>query len=204
MPRRNKIIRIAVLDRHPAFRFGVDAFTKPERDIEVIGCAADTSELWPLLQRTDPDIVLIDHQPGRADRLALCLRIKARSRARIVLCTDEAEADLPILAKLAGADAAVDKAADPRHLLRAIRAVGAGEPALPPISPRAQARAGARLCGEDHPVYAMRLAGTDPADIAAYAGISVQELEPRLAAIMHALGPQKAESPITRFTRAAA
>src|SRR5215213_7035337 len=123
MPRRHPPTRVVVLDRHPAFRFGVDAYLKPERDIEVVGSAADTQELWPLLQRMDPDVVLVDHDADRPDRLALMMRIKARSRARVVIAANEPASDLPVLGALAGADAIVDKSADPRELLRAIRAV---------------------------------------------------------------------------------
>src|SRR5215218_919432 len=201
MPRRHPPIRIAVLDRHPAFRFGVDAYIKPEADIEVVGSAADTQELWPLLRRAEPDIVLVDHEPERPDRLALVMRIKARSGARVILAANEPADDLPVLAALAGADAIVDKSADPQELLRAIRAVAAAEPALPPATLRAQAVAGRRLGADDRPIFAMRLAGTAPADIAAFAGLTPAELEPRLAAIISALGPQ---SPVARFTRAAA
>jgi DNA-binding NarL/FixJ family response regulator len=201
MPRRALPTRLVVLDRHPAFRYGVDAYTKPERDIEVVGSAADTRELWPLLTRLDPDLVLVDYDAGRPDRLALAMRIKARFRARVVIAANEPEDELPVLAALTGVDAIVDKSGDPLELLQAIRSVAGAEPALPPVTMRAQALAGARLSEHDRPIFAMRLAGTAPADIAAFAGLRLEELEHRLGTILRALGPQ---SPRARFTRAAA
>jgi DNA-binding NarL/FixJ family response regulator len=203
MLRRTSLTRVAVLDRHPAFRFGVDAFLKPECDLELIGAAADTSELWPMLQRVDPDVVLVDHEPDRPDRLALCLRIKARTRAKIVLCANEPRDDLAVLAAVAGADAVVDKSADPRELLEVLRKLAAGEPALPTPTLRQQARAGTLVAPEDRPVFAMRLAGTAPAEIAGVGGFPTAELEPRLAAILVSLAARDA-SPAARFTRAAA
>jgi DNA-binding NarL/FixJ family response regulator len=203
MLRRTLLTRVAVLDRHPAFRFGVDAFLKPECDLELVGAAADTRELWPMLQRVDPDVLLVDHEPDRPDRLALCLRIKARTRAKIVLCANEPRDDLAVLAGVAGADAIVDKSADPRELLDTLRKLAAGEPALPTPTLRQQARAGTLVAAEDRPVFAMRLAGTAPAEIAGVGGFPAAELEPRLAAILVSLAARDA-SPAARFTRAAA
>jgi DNA-binding NarL/FixJ family response regulator len=197
--------RVVVLDRHPAFRLGVDAFLKAEPDIEPVGSAADTRDLWPLLKRIAPDVVLVDHQPDRPDRLALCLRIQARSRARVIICASDPEPDLIVPAALAGVDAIVDKADDPRALLAAIRSVAAGEPTRPHLTPQLQAAAAARLAPEDRAVFAMRLAGTDAGDIAAVAGFPVAEHDARLAMIIVALcrrDPEK--SPISRFTRTAA
>jgi DNA-binding NarL/FixJ family response regulator len=201
----DRVIRIVVLDRHPAFRFGVDAFLKAEPDLEPIGCAADTRDLWSLLKRLDPDIVLVDHQPDRPDRLALCLRIKARLRARIIRCAGDPEPDLIVSAALTGVDAIVEKADDPRALLATIRTVAAGEPARPHLTARLQAAAAARRAPGDRAVFAMRPAGTAPADIAAVAGFPAAEHDARLATIIAALCARDAdESPISRFTRAAA
>ena len=61
-----------------------------------------------------------------------------------------------LAAEIAGADGVIDKAADTRELLRAVR----GERVLPAVGLRERARAAARLDPRDRPIFAMRLAGT--------------------------------------------
>jgi hypothetical protein len=75
----------------------------------------------------------------------------------------------------------------------------------PDLAPRLQRAAAARLAPEDRAVFAMRLADTAPADIAAVCGFGVAELDARLASIIGVLTRRDADaSPISRFARAAA
>jgi len=176
------MIRVALLDRQPTVRTGVAAILMAEPDLELVGTAATQKELCALLSRTRPDVVLLDH------RLLLCLRIKARPGSpRVLICAADPGSETIVPATLAGADGIVDTAADVRDLLSAIRAVAAGERVVPRISPRLQAEAAARLEPRDRPIFAMRLAGTTPSDIAAVVGVGLRELEARTAAIVAAL-----------------
>jgi DNA-binding NarL/FixJ family response regulator len=75
------MIRVAVLDDHPAVRAGVQAILAPEPDLISVGSAANEEQVWPLLRRTRPDVIVLGfHHPGR-DGLALCLDIKPGPRA---------------------------------------------------------------------------------------------------------------------------
>src|SRR3712207_1371117 len=118
--RHRRLTRVVTLDRHPAFRFGVDALLKAEAGVDAVGGAATSAELWPLLRRVDPDVVLVDHDPGRSDRVVLSLRVRAGFRARVVLCATEPTPELRVVAELAGVDAIVDKADDPATLVAAV------------------------------------------------------------------------------------
>ena len=74
------MIRIAYLDDHPATRAGLEAILDPPVDLIPVGGAATEHELWPLLTRTRPDVLLVDyHHPGSDWRCA------APSRARCPL-----------------------------------------------------------------------------------------------------------------------
>src|SRR5690242_9062376 len=108
-PRR--ILRVAVLDDHAAVRAGVAAILDPEPDIMWVGSAADEEELWPLLRRTRPTVVVLDvHHPGQ-DGLALCLQIKRDPLApAVVLHSSAGTAELAVAAAVAGVDAVVSKA----------------------------------------------------------------------------------------------
>ena len=181
------MIRVAIVDRHPTVRAGLDAILGAQPDMVAVGGAADGRELWPLLHRARPDVVVLDASPGPA-ALALCLQITSRLLGpRVILFASEVTHDKLVPAALAGADAIADKASDVRELLQSIRTVARGEGALPRITPRLQTDAALRLEAEDHAIFAMRLAGTAPGDIAATIGLSAREVDVRSAAILAAL-----------------
>ena len=173
--------RVATLDHHVAVRTGVEAILHAQHDIEPVGSAGGAHELWPLLHRTRPDVVVLDS-------LELCLRVKARRLGPRVVVYSASGDDAVVAARLAEADAIVDKGADVRELLEAIRAVARGERALPKITRRLQVQAAERLAPRARAIFAMRLAGTPPGDIASTAGLSPRELVSRSAAIVAALG----------------
>ena len=173
------MIRIATMDRHPTVLAGVEAILRDRPGLEHVGSASDRYGLWPLLQRTHPDVILLEHSPG-GDGLELCLRLTERDLApRVVL--HGAGALVP--AAFAGADALLDKGAPVRELVEMLRAVGAGAHVMPPVSLQLRSRAAARLDGADRALFAMRMAGTSSPDIASVAGIHRSEVHGRLAAI---------------------
>jgi DNA-binding NarL/FixJ family response regulator len=182
------MIRIALLDDHPAVRAGLEAILERQPDLVLVGAAANDWELWPLLYRTRPDVVILDYDhPGR-DGVTLCLRIKATAPAPgVVLYSASAERELIVPATVAGADAIVDKASEAQELLGAVRTVARGESALPPISLRLKAETAAKLQPEDHAIFAMRLAGTPPGEIAHTLGLTAAQLAKRTAAIFRVL-----------------
>ena len=166
------MIRVAIHDQQPAMRAGLEAILRETTGIVPVGAAADRRELWPLLDRTDPDVVVIDE-------LRLCLPIRARHpRARVVIYSAQADAIVPAI--FAGADALVDKACATHELVAAIR----GERPLPPITPRMLRRAAERLDGTDRAILAMRLAGTPDAEIGEIVGMPREALAARCAAIV--------------------
>ena len=177
-PGARDMIRVAILDPHPAMRAGLEAILREAPGIVPVGAAADRHELWPLLYRTDPDVVLVD-------QVQLCLTVRGRgTRVRVSCCTRRALGfDAIVPAAFAGAAAIVDKASGTPELLAAIR----GERGLPTITPRLQRRAAERLGGTDRAIFAMRLAGTRDRDIAATVGMPRRELGGRIAAIVAAL-----------------
>jgi two-component system invasion response regulator UvrY len=181
--------RVAVLDRCPAVRAGATTILAACLDLAPAGAAPDEETLWPLLYRARPDVVLVEHRPEDGSGLATCLRITARPFGpRVVVWAADANADTVVPAALAGARAIVDKGCDERELLRAVRGVARGEQLLPPLTPALQAGAAAPLDAVDRAIFAMRLAGTRPRDIAAVVGLDPRALEARAAAIVTALG----------------
>lgn len=167
--------RVVVLDRHPAVRAGVRALLEAQRPALVpAGCVAEPRELLTLVYRADPDVAIVD-------RLEVIARINVEApRTRVVLYAAEPTPELLLAAEVAGADGVVDKAADPRELLRAVR----GERVLPDVPPPLRARAAERLDHRDRAIFAMRLAGTSPREIASVVGLTVAALNARVQAIV--------------------
>jgi DNA-binding NarL/FixJ family response regulator len=181
------MIRVAISDRQPAVRAGLDATLRAQAGFSAVGSAAGARELLALLYRTDPDVLVLDE-------LRLARRVKIESpRTRVVLYAASPTAELVLAAAVAGVDGVVDKAADTPELLDVLASVAAGEPALPAVGPRQRARAARRLDPRDRPIFAMRLAGTAPREIAAVVGLGVAALNTRIQAIV----AQLAAAPLT-------
>jgi DNA-binding NarL/FixJ family response regulator len=195
------MIRIATMDRHPTVLAGVDAILRDRPGLEHVGSASDRYGLWPLLQRTNPDVVLLEHSPG-GDGLELCLRLAGRDLApRVVLHGAGPDALVP--ATFAGADAVLDKTSPVRELIETLRAVAAGEHVMPDVALSLRSRAAEQLAGPDRAIFAMRMAGTSSPDIASVAGVRQCELHGRLASIAAQLGGHDAHAPDRRLRLAA-
>jgi DNA-binding NarL/FixJ family response regulator len=180
------MIRVAISDRHLAVRIGLDTLLRAEPGVAPVGTAAEAADLVALLYRTDPDVVVLDD-------VALARRMRAEApRARVLVYAAPVTPELVLAAAVAGADGVVDKAADVRELSDAIRLVAAGQRVLPAVGARAQAHAAKRLDPRDRPIFAMRLAGTSPREIAAVVGLGVAALNGRLQAIAAQLVPAPA------------
>jgi DNA-binding NarL/FixJ family response regulator len=182
------MIRVAVLDDHPAVRAGLEAILAAQPDVVPVGSASNEEQLWPLLGHTRPDVVVLDlHHPGR-DGLALCQEIKRRLHApAIVLYAATTPDPLVVAGIVAGADAVVGKSSSTGALLEAIREVARAPHPLTPISRRMTAGAAARLDPADHAILAMRLAGESGADIGTVLGMSASQIAERIRAIVAAL-----------------
>ena len=175
------MIRILNVDDHPAMRAGLSAVLRAEPGLVPLNAAASVSDLWPMLNRTKPDVVVLDyHLPGD-DGLILCRRIKRQLAApAVLLYSAYADASLMIPARLAGVDGLVSKAAPANELYDAIRRVARGERVLPPISRELLDAASAKLAPDELPILGMTLEDTRVSDIAAALGIDTTEVAHRI------------------------
>jgi DNA-binding NarL/FixJ family response regulator len=161
------MMRVAIVDPQPAVRAGLAMLLRTEPGLVPIGAASGAHEGLELVQRLHPDVVLLEHHLADGDGLSLCRRLKTLPAApSVVLYTAETDAALALLARVAGADGLVDKAAAPQELFEAIRVVGRGGSALPAVE-REQVDAAAHLIDpEDLALLAMLLDGTSAAEVA--------------------------------------
>jgi DNA-binding NarL/FixJ family response regulator len=119
------MIRVLVVDDHPVLRAGLEAVLRAEPGFRCVGAAASGDELWPLLRRTRPDVVVLDHRLGDADGVELCRQIRIEPQPPSVLLYTAAPSEaLRTQAQAAGAHDLVDKVVGVDVLFDAIRVAG--------------------------------------------------------------------------------
>ena len=183
-----RMIRVAIVDDHPAVRMGVYAALRSEPGLVPVGAAQMVEEVDPLLYRTRPDVVLLDYCLPRRDGLSLCREVKSGLCAPAVLIYSAyAGASMVVPAIVAGADGIVHKGSPTRLLFEAIRIVGRGGSVLPAVSADLLQVAGATLDAEDVPILDMLVARTPPGDIADSLGLSPIALRERVEAMLQRL-----------------
>ena len=133
------MIRVALVDDQALVRAGFAALLDAEDDIEVVGEAADGDEALLLLQRTQPDVVLMDIRMPRLDGIEATKRIAADATLAsvhvIILTTFELD-EYVFEGLRAGAAGFLVKDTDASELIRAIRVVAAGDALLSPTVTR--------------------------------------------------------------------
>jgi DNA-binding NarL/FixJ family response regulator len=162
------MIRVVVIDDHPALRAGLHTILDAEPGVVFAGESyGDEGSVWPLLTRTRPDLALLDYHLPRGDGLQLCYRIKQEIPApKVIVFSAYAGPALALPAALAKADGVLGKGVPARDLFEAIRLVERGERLLDPISQTVMQDAEQRLDSDDLPLVAMLLDGMPEREIA--------------------------------------
>jgi DNA-binding NarL/FixJ family response regulator len=149
-------IRVVLVDDHSIFRQGLGAMLGREPCLQVVGEAADPGAALSVIERTRPDVVLLDLKLSTAsesDGLALCAQISARSPgSRVLVLTTFVEEWLVLEAIKQGAKGYVVKDVELTELVRAIRAVHRGESAFDSHSASVVVRSLQNRQGLDNPV----------------------------------------------------
>ena len=179
------MIRVLVIDDHEAIRRGLEAVLSGTPDIVPVGAGSDERELWQLLRRTAPDVVLLDyHLPGQ-DGLILCHRIKSVTLPpAVIIYSAYADESLAVAATVAGADGVLNKNTPANELFAAIRAIAGEEKMLPSFSPEAVRTAAQKLDDDERPVLGMLLQRTSLADVADALGVPLDDAARRVRAII--------------------
>jgi two-component system, NarL family, response regulator LiaR len=126
-------IRVAIADDHAVVRQGLRTFLELQDGMDVVGEAADGEEAVALVERTAPDVVLLDLVMPRVDGLEAIRRIRERAPAtRILVLTSFADDHTVLPAVRAGAAGYLLKDVQPPELAGAIRTVHGGEALLAP------------------------------------------------------------------------
>ncbi|WP_328421576.1 response regulator transcription factor [Streptomyces sp. NBC_00443] len=130
-------IRLLLVDDDPLVRAGLSFMLGGADDIEIVGEAADGSEVEALVDRSRPDVVLMDIRMPSVDGLTATERLRSRKDApQVVLLTTFHADDQVLRALRAGAAGFVLKDTPPAEIVDAVRRVAAGDPVLSPTVTR--------------------------------------------------------------------
>ncbi|MEU9594997.1 response regulator [Streptomyces sp. NPDC048219] len=130
-------IRLLLVDDDPLVRAGLSFMLGGADDVEIVGEAADGDEVEALVDRTRPDVVLMDIRMPGVDGLTATERLRGRADAPQVVVLTTFHADEQVLRALrAGAAGFVLKDTPPAQILDAVRKVAAGDPVLSPAVTR--------------------------------------------------------------------
>jgi len=186
------MLRVALLDDHPAVLAGLRRLIDSEPDLAVAAAASSATRLTRELDGLRPDVLVVDYDLARDDGLSHCRRIKSRPQPpAVIIYSAYAGPALTLAARAAQADGVVDKAGPVPALLSAIRNVANGEVVMSPVPRDVFEAAVARLDDDDLPVLALLLdrepldsiaqaLRTDEAEIGWRAQRIVGRLRPRL------------------------
>ena len=130
-------IRVLLVDDDPLVRAGLSLMMGGADDLEIVGEAADGAEAEALVDRTRPDVVLMDIRMPTVDGLTATERLRAREDAPQVVVLTTFHADEQVLRALrVGAAGFVLKDTPPAEIIAAVRRVAAGDPVLSPAVTR--------------------------------------------------------------------
>ena len=122
------MIRLLIVDDHPAFRRGLELMLSDVDDIEVVAQAASGEEAVELAAQATPDVVLMDLRMPGLDGIESTRRLKRLRSSLSVVVLTMFEDDVSVFAAMrAGARGYVLKGADQDEIERAVRAAAAGE-----------------------------------------------------------------------------
>jgi DNA-binding NarL/FixJ family response regulator len=130
-------IRVLIVDDDALVRTGLKLMLSSARGIEVIGEAADGSEVLGAVDRHHPDVILLDLRMPRLDGLGALDLLRSQPRAPAVLVLTTFDTDDAVLRALRrGAAGFLVKDTPPTEIIRAIELVAAGESMLSPTVTR--------------------------------------------------------------------
>ena len=121
-------IRILIADDHPIVRDGLRKLLGLEEDLEVVGEAGDGEATVLLVEKLDPDVLLLDIRMPGVDGFGALQRLqKLNLRTRVIILTASEDKNEFVQAMKMGCSGIVLKQTAADLIIKSIRRVHAGE-----------------------------------------------------------------------------
>ncbi len=125
------LIRVIIVDDHPALRAGTRHILEQYEDIRVVADTGRGEEASELSAALNPDVVIVDMRLPDLDGLVVTQRVLAAcSTTHVLILSAYGDQDYVTSAIKAGAVGYVLKTARPDQLVAAVRAAKLGQPVL--------------------------------------------------------------------------
>jgi DNA-binding NarL/FixJ family response regulator len=187
------VIRILVVDDHPAVSTGLLGVLRAEPGFVPVGAVGSTEQALDAVRRWTPDVVLADyHLPDRSGALLTWELKQLPEPPGVVIYSAFAGPRLSLVAAIAGAEAVLDKNRPIEAIFETVRAVATGSARVGPL-PLEAVRDGARFADpQDQSIFGLALAGEQAEQIAAVLRIDEHTVRRRLRQMIDWLGPVRA------------
>ena len=121
-------IRVLLIDDHQSFLWGmVKLIESDSPNMTVMGTASDIAEALAILEREQPDVILLDIDLNGVNSLDSMPLLRQATTAMVLILTGMRDADTHERAVMAGARGVVQKEVSAEMILKAIRKVHEGE-----------------------------------------------------------------------------
>lgn len=193
------MIRLVIADDHAIVREGLKRIVGDVADLQVVGEAADGTEVMQRVRELDFDVLVLDlSMPGRSGMELIKLVKSEKPKLRVLVLSMHQETQYAVRAIKSGASGYLTKESAPAQLEQAIRKIATGgayisaevaEQLALGAMPGAQSAAPHEtLSDREFEVFRMLVAGDSVSDIAARLNLSVKTVSTHKANLMQKLG----------------
>ena len=192
-------VRIVLADDHAIVREGLKRIVADVSDFQVVGEAADGTEVMRTVRELDFDVLVLDlSMPGRSGMELIKLVKAEKPKLRILVLSMHQEMQYAVRAIKSGASGYLTKESAPAQLEQAIRKISGGgayisaevaeQLALGAMPGGGESLPHESLSDREFEVFRLLVAGDAVSDIAAKLNLSVKTVSTHKANLMQKLG----------------
>lgn len=202
------MIRIVMADDHAIVREGLKRIVASADDMEVVGEAADGTEVMRHVRESDFDVLVLDlSMPGRSGMELIKLVHSEKPKLRILVLSMHQELHYAVRAIKSGAGGYLPKESAPAQLVQVLRKIASGR-AFISTEVAEQLALGTMLGGtsvaheklsdREFEVFRLIAVGVSGTDIAAQLNLSAKTISTHKANLMQKMG-LKNQSELIRY-----